>query len=71
MKRKRLANDISQHVVNANAAIACGDDGHLRYHKKEIIKLVRANAEYSTAARVYLQAHRTHPWVEEILSRDL
>lgn len=70
-KRKRLSNDISQHVKNANAASASGDEDSYRFHKKEIIKRIRANAEYSTAARVYLQAYRTNTWVEEILSRDL
>ena len=70
-RRKRLADDISQHVKNANAATGLGDEANYRFHKKEIIKRVRANGEFSTAARVYLQAHRTHQWVEEILSRDL
>lgn len=70
-KRKRLADDISQHVNYANAASASGNEDQYRFHKKEIIKCVRANAEYSIAARVYLQAHRAHPWVEEILNRDL
>jgi hypothetical protein len=70
-KRKRLADDISQHVVNANTAIVQRDEDNYRFHKKEIIKRVRATAEYSSAARVYLQVHRTHEWVEEILSHDL
>ena len=67
-KRKRIADDISQHV---NAAGAVQNDMDFRFHKKEIIKRVRAKAECSTAARVYLQAYRTHEWVDEILSRDL
>lgn len=70
-KRKRIADDISQHVSNANAANASDNEITHRFHKKEIIKRVRASAECSTAARVYLQAYRTHQWVEEILSRDL
>jgi uncharacterized protein (TIGR02646 family) len=70
-RRKRIADDISQHVENANAASASGDEVNYRFHKKEIIKRVRANADYSSAARVYLQAYRTHHWVEEILSHDL
>ncbi len=70
-KRKRIADDISQHVNNANIANTSGDDANYRFHKKEIIKCVRAKAEYSTAARVYLQAYRNYQWVDEILSRDL
>ncbi len=70
-KRKRLADDISQHVNNANAASASGDDQGYHFHKKEIIKRVRGEAEYSSAARAYLQAHRSYPWVAEILSRHL
>jgi hypothetical protein len=70
-KRRRIADDISQHVNNANTAHSSGNEEGYRFHKKEIIKRVRAKAEYSTAARVYLQAYRTHPWVEEMLSRDL
>lgn len=70
-KRKRLADDICQLVNYANVARASGDEDSYRFNKKEIIKRVRANAEYSIAARVYLQAYRTHGWVEEILSRDL
>jgi uncharacterized protein (TIGR02646 family) len=70
-KRRRIADDICQHVNNANAAKSTGDEVNYRYHKKEIIKRVRANAEYSSAARVYLQVYRTHQWVEEILSHDL
>jgi uncharacterized protein (TIGR02646 family) len=70
-RRKRVADDISQHVENANAASNLGDQANYRFHKKEIIKRVRGNADYSSAARVYLQAFRTNPWVEEILSHDL
>jgi uncharacterized protein (TIGR02646 family) len=70
-RRKRLADDLSQHVQNANVAIERGDDQNYRFHKKEIIKRVRATSDYTSAARIYLQTHRTHQWVEEILSRDL
>ncbi len=70
-KRKRIADDISQHVSNANAASAVHNEMIYRFHKTEIIKRVRANAEYSKAARAYLQAHRAHEWVEEILRWDL
>ena len=70
-KRKRLCFEISQHVDSANIAKSSNTDLDFRFHKKEIIKLVRAQAEYSSAARIYLQAHRTHQWVEEILDRDL
>ena len=71
IKRKRLADDISQLVNNANVANTSGDEENYRYNKKEIIKRVRANAEYSIAARVYLQTYQTNEWVKEILSRDL
>jgi len=70
-KRKRLADDITQNVSAANLAIESHNQEIFRYHKKEIIKRVRAKAEYSSAARTYLQYHRTIPWVEEILSHDL
>jgi uncharacterized protein (TIGR02646 family) len=70
-RRKRIADEISQHVENANAANASGDEVNYRFHKKEIIKHVREKADYSSAARVYLQAYRTHQWVDEILSHDL
>jgi hypothetical protein len=70
-KRQRLAADISQFVSNANAANASGDETNYLFNKKEIIKRVRANAEYSTAARIYLQAYRTNEWVKEIMRRDL
>jgi len=70
-RRKRLAADISDHVSRGDAAKASGDDASYRFHKKELIKKVRAQAEISTAARVYLGAYRTLPWVAEILERDL
>ena len=70
-KRKRIGDDISQHVNNANAASAVQNEMIYRFHKTQIIKSVRANAEHSKAARVYLQAHRAHEWVGEILSWDL
>lgn len=71
IKRKRLADEILQYVKKANDARASGDEKNYKDCKKEIIKRVRANAEYSSAARIYLQAYRTNLWVEEILSRDL
>ena len=70
-KRKLLANKISQLVANANNAQSSDDDESFRYNKKEIIKLVRGEATYSCAARVYLLVHRNYSWVEEILGRDL
>jgi uncharacterized protein (TIGR02646 family) len=70
-KRKRIAADIAEHVSKADAAKAINDDSNFRFHKKEIIKRVRAQAEISTAARVYLGAYRDRPWVEEIFNRDL
>lgn len=70
-KRKRLAADIAEHVSKGDEAKASNDDSNLRYHKKEIIKKVRAQAEISTAARIFLGAYRDRPWVAEILSRDL
>jgi uncharacterized protein (TIGR02646 family) len=70
-KRKRLAADIAQHVTKADEAKADANDENYRFHKKEIIKKVRAQAELSSAARVYLCAYRDRPWVEEIINRDL
>ena len=70
-KRKRLAADIGEHVSKADHAKAVGDEENYRFHKKEIIKKVRAQAELSSAARVYLGAYRDRPWVEEIINRDL
>ncbi|MGO8793101.1 MAG: hypothetical protein ACLQVL_37795 [Terriglobia bacterium] len=70
-RRKRIADEISQHVNEANAAFAIHNDTGYKLHKTEVIKRVRANADFSTAARVYLQAYRTYQWVEEILGRDL
>jgi uncharacterized protein (TIGR02646 family) len=70
-RRKRIADEISEHVTNANAASSADDKTNFRFYRKEIIKRVRANAECSSAARVYLQAYRTHEWVEEILNCDL
>jgi hypothetical protein len=58
-------------VSKADEAKAANNDENFRYHKKEIIKRVRAQAELSTAARIYLSTHRARPWVEEILNRDL
>ena len=70
-KRRRLAADLEEHVAQADDAIAANDDNSFRHHKKEIIKKVRAKAEYSAAARIYLSAFRAKPWVQEILDRDL
>lgn len=70
-KRKRLAADIAEHVSNGDEAKALNDDSRFRFHKTAIIKKVRAQAEISTAARIYLGAYRDRPWIAEILSRDL
>jgi len=70
-RRKMLAKDIEQHVHRADDAQADNNRDDYFFHKTEIIKRVRANAEFSTAARIYLQAYRTYAWVEEILNRDL
>ena len=70
-KRKMIAAALDEHVSKAEEAVAATDEDNYRYHKKEIIKTVRARAQFSAAARVYLQAHRSKPWVEEILQRDL
>jgi uncharacterized protein (TIGR02646 family) len=70
-KRKRLAADIAEHVSKGEEAKAADDHSNFRFHKKKIIKKVRAKAEISTAARVYLGAYRDRPWVAEILNRDL
>ena len=66
-KRRRLADDISQQVQRANMALKGGDKADYEYHRQEIIKRVQANAEYSSAARIYLRAYRTFQWIEDIL----
>mgnify|MGYP001177794601 CR=1 FL=1 len=70
-RRKMLADEISQHVDQAEAANDAGHQQGFIHHKKEIIKKIRGKAELSTAARMYLQVYKTRRWVEEILSRDL
>ncbi len=70
-KRKRLAADIAEHVSKGDAAKAANDESNFRFHKKAIIKKVRAQAEISTAARIYLGAFRDRPWIAEIFNRDL
>lgn len=70
-KRKRLAAEIAEHVSSGDKAKAANDDDNFRYHKKEIIKKVRARAEISTAARVYLGGYRGRPWIDEVFNRDL
>ena len=71
-RRKRLAAAMEEHVSLADAAKAINNEGDFRFHKKEIIKKVRVQAQHSTAARIYLGAYRINrPWVEEILQRDL
>ncbi len=70
-KRKRVAADMEEHVAKAEEAKATGLDPDFRFHKKKIIKMVRARAELSTAARIYLSGYRDKPWVDEIISRDL
>lgn len=70
-KRKRVAADIGRHVSRGDEAKTKNDDSSFRFHKMEIIKKVRARAEISAAARIYLGAYRDRPWVAEILSRDL
>jgi len=43
----------------------------IRQKKAEIIRSVRQNAPFSTAAKIYLQGYRSTGWVEELLARDL
>ncbi len=70
-KRKQLAIDIEEHVLKGDDAKAGGNESNYLYHKKELIKKVRAQAEFSTAARLYLRAYRDRLWVKELLDRDL
>ena len=70
-RRKKLAEEIEEHVFHAEEAIAKGDDCGRRYHRKQLIIKARAQAELSTAGKIYLGAHRVKPWVAEILDRDL
>lgn len=69
-KRRRLAAAIREHVFQAEKAkVANNNDGYT-FHRREIIKKVRAKAQHSSAARQYLRAYVTHPWVEAIVSMD-
>jgi len=43
----------------------------IREKKKELIRLIRQNAPFCTAAKVYLQRYRETDWVQDLLDRDL
>ncbi len=74
--RKRIAVTIRNHFVEVerlipkmNADTIVRDQ--IKFHKKQIIKLVREDATYCTAARVFLQGYRACEWVQAILERNL
>jgi len=70
-RRKQLAAEINEHVSLGDEAERTNNTTNFRFCKKEIIKKVRAQAELSAAARIYLGAYRDRTWVAEIFSRDL
>lgn len=70
-KRKRLAADIAEHVSRGEEAQGSGNRLGFRHHKTELIRRVRAEAELTTAARIYLGAYRDREWIQEILNRDM
>lgn len=69
--RKQIEIDIRELVIAGQEAIAAGDMAGRRRAKKGIISKARHRAELSTAARIYLGAYKTHPWIQEIFDRDL
>jgi hypothetical protein len=74
--RKRIAIKIKGHVEQIDRLEALQGAGQnsrddIKFHKKEIIKLVREKAPFCTAARIYLQGYRDREWVEEILNRNI
>ena len=75
-RRKQLAITIRQHVVEIDKLISGkqsgqDDNGQIKYHKKQIIQYIRAEAQFCTAARLYFQQYRNRPWVQDILDRDI
>ncbi|HEX7331392.1 MAG TPA: hypothetical protein VF290_07825 [Pyrinomonadaceae bacterium] len=74
--RKILAVKIRDHVENIDRLERLRQAGQdtwedIKYHKREIIKLIREKAAFCTAAKIYLQGFRDRDWVKEILDRDL
>ncbi len=70
-ERKQIAMDIRELVKEGQKAVANGDREARSRVKKALIRKARHKAELSTAARVYLGAYKSHPWVQEIFDRDL
>ncbi|HEX8381818.1 MAG TPA: hypothetical protein VF592_00440 [Sphingomonas sp.] len=70
-ERKQIAIDIRTLVAAGQDAIEAGDAEGRKRAKKELIKKARHKAELSSAARIYLGAYKTLPWVQEIFDRDL
>ncbi len=70
-RRKNLAMDIKRWFELAQQALQVGNEEFFRKCKKELIKHVRGEAELSSAARIYLGAYRSEPWVQEILNHHL
>lgn len=70
-ERKQIAIDIRDLVAAGQDAVEAGDAEGRKRVKKELIKKARHKAELSSAARVYLGAYKTLPWVQEIFDRDL
>jgi uncharacterized protein (TIGR02646 family) len=74
--RKNIAIKIKGHVDHVDRLEALQSAGQntrddIKYHRKEIIKMVREKAPFCTAARIYLQGYRNRDWVEEILNRSI
>lgn len=63
-KRKRIRIQIRNWVVEIDK----DPDSH-ELLKREILRRIRESAEYSTAARIYLRAYRSKPWVLELLEQ--
>lgn len=70
-ERKQIAIDIRELVKEGQRAVEEGDKEARSRVKKALIRKARHKAELSTAARIYLGAYKTHPWVQEIFDRDL
>jgi uncharacterized protein (TIGR02646 family) len=75
-ERKTIAIMIKRHVQQVEDLLLVKDtqpsaNDQIKFHKKEIIKMVREVAPLCTAARIYLQDYRAFEWVQEILDRNL
>ncbi len=74
--RKVLAIKIRSHVENVDRLEILRQAGQdtredVKFHKREIIKIIREKATFCTAAKIYLQGFRDRTWVGEILDRNL